>query len=72
MRIIKFLKMKDQSFYLLSLLHQEHEVLLSMIRSFISSEVYDVVKDLPVYFNQYSKIDFEAIALTKNPLNLNL
>lgn len=66
MRIIKFLKMKDQSFYLLSLLHQEHEVLLSMIRSFISSEVYDVVKDLPVYFNQYSKIDFEAIALTKN------
>jgi len=66
MRIIKFLKMKDQSFYLLSLLHQEHEVLLSMIRSFISSEAYDVVKDLPVYFNQYSKIDFEAIALTKN------
>lgn len=66
MRVIKFLKMKDQSFYLLSLLHQEHEVLLAMIRSFISSEAYDVVKDLPVYFNQYSKIDFEAIALTTN------
>jgi len=66
MRIIKFLKMKDQSFYLLSLLHREHEVLLAMIRSFISNDVYDVVQDLPVYFNQYSKIDFEAIALTKN------
>ncbi|WP_025725463.1 V-type ATPase subunit [Acholeplasma granularum] len=66
MRIIKFLTMKDQSFYLVSLLHQEHEVLLAMIRSFISSENYDVVKELPVYFNKYSKIDFEAISKTTN------
>lgn len=66
MRIIKFLTMKDQSFYLLSLLHQEHEVLLSMIRSFISNETYDVVADLPVYFNRYSKIDFEEISKTTN------
>ncbi len=66
MRVIKFLTMKDKSFYLLSLLHQEHEVLLAMIRSFISHEVYDVIADLPLYFDQYSKINFEAISKTNN------
>ncbi len=64
MRIIKFLTTSDKSFYLLSLLHQEHKVLLSMIRSFISHEVYDVVADLPVYFDRYSKINFGEIAKT--------
>jgi len=66
MRIIKFLTTDDKSFYLLSLVHQEHNVLLAMIRSFISSEVYDVVADLPVYFDRYSKIDFNEIAKTTN------
>lgn len=66
MRVIKFLTMKEKSFYLLSLLHQEHEVLLAMIRSYISHEVYDVIADLPLYFDQYSKINFEAISKTSN------
>src|SRR5690606_34973926 len=66
MRVIKFLTTNDKSFYQLSLVHQEHNVLLSMIRSYISNEVYDVVADLPVYFDRYSKIDFNEIAKTTN------
>ena len=36
----------------------EHEVILAMIRSFISSDEYDVVSQIPYYFDRYSKIDF--------------
>lgn len=62
-KLIKFLTLKDKSFYSISLIHMEHEVILTMIRSFISSDEYDVVEQIPYYFDRYSKIDF--VKLTK-------
>ncbi|HEY8405403.1 MAG TPA: V-type ATPase subunit [Acholeplasma sp.] len=65
-KLIKFIRLKDKTFYQLNLLHREHEVILSMIRSFISHEPYDVIASLPHYFDQYSKIDFEEMAKATN------
>lgn len=62
-KVVKFLTLKDKSFYSISLIHMEHEVILAMIRSFISSDEYDVVEQIPYYFDRYSKIDF--VGLTK-------
>ncbi len=61
-KLVKFIHLKDKTFYHLNFLHREHEVILAMVRSFISHEEFDVVASLPVYFDQYSKIDFETMS----------
>jgi len=65
-KLIKFLTLKDKSFYSISLVHMEHEVILAVIRSFISSDEYDVVSQIPHYFDHYSKIDFVKLTKTSN------
>ncbi|HNX16358.1 MAG TPA: V-type ATPase subunit [Bacilli bacterium] len=62
-KLVKFLTLKDRGFYLLNFVHMEHEIILEMIKSFISRETYDVVAHIPYYFDHYSKIDF--VSLTK-------
>lgn len=69
-KLVKFLTLKDKSFYSISLIHMEHEVILAMIRSFISSDEYDVVEQIPYYFDRYSKIDFVALTKTDNMAQL--
>ncbi len=65
-KLVKFLTLKDRSFYSISLIHMEHEVILAMIRSFISSDEYDVVAQIPYYFDRYSKIDFVGLTKTND------
>ncbi|MEA5061418.1 MAG: V-type ATPase subunit [Erysipelotrichaceae bacterium] len=62
-KLVKFFTSKDKPFYMFDLIRMEHEVILAMIRSFISKDVYDVVAQIPFYFDHYSKIDF--VSLTK-------
>lgn len=62
-KLAKFLTLKDKHFYMFDLIRMEHEVILAMIRSFISKDEYDVVAQIPFYFDHYSKIDF--VSLTK-------
>lgn len=69
-RLIRFMHLKDRGFYQLNFLHREHEVILTMIRSFISHEEYDAVADLPYYFDHYSKIDFESLAMANDMQSL--
>ncbi len=66
MKLVKFLHLNDQPFYAITLVKMEHEVILEVIRSFISHDEYDVVEQIPYYFDRYSKIDFLALTKTKN------
>ncbi|MCH3976981.1 MAG: V-type ATPase subunit [Bacilli bacterium] len=65
-KLVNFISLKDKNFYMLSLIKMEHEVILAVIRSYISHEDYDVVDQIPYYFDKYSKIDFVALTKTEN------
>ncbi len=62
-KILKFVTLKDESFYRLSFVQMEHETILTIIRAIISHEDYDVVELIPYYFDKYSTLDF--LAMTK-------
>lgn len=65
-RLIKFIHLKDKSFYTISIVTMEHETLLAMLRRFISTEEYDVIEQIPVYFDRYSKMDVLKVTQAKD------
>lgn len=65
-RLIKFIHLKDKSFYTISIVNMEHETLLAMLRRFISTEEYDVIEQIPVYFDRYSKMDVLKVTQASN------
>lgn len=65
-KLIKFVTLKDKSFYLLNFIHMEHEIILEVIKGFITKEEYDVAAQIPYYFEKYSKIDFKALTKAEN------
>ncbi len=65
-KIYKFIELNDKAFYKLSIIRMEHEVILAVIRGFISNDTYDVVEQIPTYLDRYSDIDFEALVNSTN------
>lgn len=65
-RLLKFIHLKDKSFYTISIVTMEHETLLAMLRRFISTEDYDVIEQIPVYFDRYSKMDVLKVTQSKD------
>ena len=66
LKLIRFAANKNKEFYEINIIEKEHEIIMSMIKSFISDEKYDVVLDLPIFFDKYSKLNLYEIAKTKN------
>ncbi|CCV64003.1 cation exporting V-type ATPase, subunit C [Alteracholeplasma palmae J233] len=66
LKLIRYSAAKYKSFYQIDVIHKEHDIILSMIKSFISDESYDVINDLPIFFDQYSKLDLLQISKSKN------
>ncbi len=66
MKLIRFIKMKDEDFYRIHVVAKEHDVILSVVKSFISDESYDVVAQLPVFFDKYSRLDILKMSQSTN------
>lgn len=65
-KVIKFVKLKDDDFFEINVVHREHQVILSLIRAFISYEGRDIISSLPVFFDKYSELNFEELVKCKN------
>ena len=64
-RLMKFVHLKDKSFYALNLIKLERELILSAIRAIMSEEDEDAFTSIPLYFDKYTKIDVKALAQAK-------
>ncbi len=71
-KIVHFVSLQDSDFYQINVVHREVEVILAMIRSFISYEEQNVIATLPLYFDKYSKLNLEAIVKTHDIQSLML
>jgi V/A-type H+-transporting ATPase subunit C len=60
-KVVGFVKLKDEDFYEINVVHREHQIILSLIRSFISYEEQDIISTLPLFFDKYSKLNFEDL-----------
>ncbi len=60
-RIIKFIKVKDQTFFEINLLKRELDILLEIVRSIISSDYDNQIAETPNYMKKHATFDiFEA------------
>ncbi len=57
LRLIKMVHSKDMEFYLLNIVQQETELILSTLRTIISMEFEDNIGKLPLFFEVHTKID---------------
>ncbi len=57
LRLIKMVHSKDMEFYLLNIVQQETELILSTLRTIISMEFEDNIGKLPIFFEVHTKID---------------
>ncbi|WP_162140271.1 V-type ATPase subunit [Haploplasma axanthum] len=66
LKLIKFAANKNKPFYEINVIEKEHQIIMSMLKSYISDDKYDVINDLPIFFDRYSKLDLYEISKTKN------
>ena len=64
-RLMKFVHLKDKSFYALNLIKLESELILSSVRAIMSEEDEDAFTSIPIYFDKYTKIDIKGLAQAK-------
>lgn len=69
-RIVKFVSTKDKKFYELDMVRREIEIVLSSIRSIVSENMEDSIRDLPLFFINHASFDLGEIskALTMKDL----
>lgn len=60
-RINKFVNSVDKGFFQLDMLKREIEIVLSSIRSVISGDISQSVRDLPIYFKDHASFDIELL-----------
>ncbi|MDX9691749.1 MAG: V-type ATPase subunit [Acholeplasmataceae bacterium] len=61
LRLIKMIHSSDLDFYLLNLVYQESELILSSLRTIISMEFEDNIGKLPIFFEVHTKIDIHKL-----------
>ena len=64
-RLIKFVHLKDKSFYALNLIKLENELVLTTIRTIMSEDEEEAFTSIPLYFDKYTKIDIKSLAQAK-------
>lgn len=65
-RVTNFLKTKQNDFFEINIVQHEFQIILSLIRAFISYEEKDIVSTLPLFFDKRSELDFQKLAKTNN------
>jgi len=70
LKLIKFVASKNKKFYEINIIEKEHQIIMSMLKSYISDDKYDVVENLPIFFDKYSKMNLLEISKTKNIMEL--
>lgn len=65
MKLSKLVFSKDEAFYKLNLIKQENEIILAVIRTFISEET-DEKNVLPYFFNEHTDIDMDKLIKSEN------
>ncbi|MEF3693292.1 MAG: V-type ATPase subunit [Acholeplasmataceae bacterium] len=61
LRLIKMIHSPDLEFYLLNVIYQESELILSSLRTIISMEFEDNIGKLPIFFEVHTKIDVHKL-----------
>jgi V/A-type H+-transporting ATPase subunit C len=69
-RLIKQVHTKDLEFYELDIVHQENEVILSTLRTFISDEVEDNKGKVPYFFDIHTSINMSLVLKATNYMEL--
>lgn len=65
-KVVNFVKLKDSDFFEINVVHREHQIILALIRAFISYEEKDLIASLPIFFDKYSQLNFEVLVKSKN------
>ena len=65
LRLSKLIFSKDEAFYKLNLIKQENEIILAVLRTFISDEK-DEKSVLPYFFNDRKSMDIDKLFNTEN------
>ncbi len=60
MRLTRLIFSKDQDFYELRIVNQENQIILAVLRTFISDEA-DEKSVLPYFFNEHTDIDMDVL-----------
>ncbi len=60
LRLSKLIYSKDEAFYKLNLVKQENEIILAVLRTFISEET-DEKSVLPYFFNEHTELDMDKL-----------
>jgi V/A-type H+-transporting ATPase subunit C len=61
LKLMKSVYSKDAEYYELNIVKQENEIILSVIRTFISDEIEDNKGKIPYFFDTHSGIDIKKI-----------
>ncbi len=64
-RLSKLIYSKDEAFYKLNIVKQENEIILAVLRTFISEET-DEKSVLPYFFKEHTDIDMDKLIKTEN------
>jgi len=62
LKLVKFIELKDKSFYHLNLMHREIELILSTIRLIISGNIEIGIAEFPTYFVRHASFDISALS----------
>lgn len=60
-KLIKTVYSKDSEYYELNILKQEHEIILSIIRTFISDDTEEQKGKLPYFFDMHTDLDMKKL-----------
>lgn len=66
LKLMKSVYSKDAEYYELNIVKQENEIILSVIRTFISDEIEDNKGRIPYFFDTHSDIDIKKILKVEN------
>jgi len=70
LKLVKFVHMKDASFYELNIVIREIDLILATIRSIISENYNDAVAEIPVFLKHHASINILKVTQSKSFIEL--
>ncbi|MFA6801311.1 MAG: V-type ATPase subunit [Acholeplasmataceae bacterium] len=65
-KLIKLVYSKDKDFYMLDVVYQQNEIILSVLRKIISDDSADISGSIPFFYNVPTEIDFSKLLNVTN------
>ncbi len=66
LKLVKFVELKDKSFYKLNLIQREIELILATIRQVISGNVEIAIAEFPTYFIRHASFDIAKLSQVRS------